>query len=201
MLWFLSLSETSKTFKQIIKRKGTIEIVKEELMEIEKEIIGYITNNIKKQNQDESLLALMNGFGLNYDEDLDICVEKISNLYDSYQVNNENKKSPGMRNDCQVVIADKRMLHCTKDELLKQFNKSLVKINKLSQALHEAKDKQNTILSKLYSMTNDLLKKFVLSIKIQFRNVCKLTTVMIYTTIYYIFPLFIPYDLLQMSLS
>ena len=42
--------------------------------------------------------------------------------------------------ECQVVTTDKGRLHCTKDELLKQFNKSLVKFNKLSQELHEAKD-------------------------------------------------------------
>lgn len=44
----------SNTFKQINKAKWTIEIVKEELMEIEKEIIGYIINNFKDQIHDES---------------------------------------------------------------------------------------------------------------------------------------------------
>ena len=52
-------------------------------MEIEKEIIGYIITNIKKQNHDDSLLVLMNDFTLNSDEHLDSCVKKIPKLYDS----------------------------------------------------------------------------------------------------------------------
>ena len=55
-----------------------------EVMEMKKETIRFIIDNVKDQNCDDSLLVMINVCHINYSNNLDSRVEKISELYDLY---------------------------------------------------------------------------------------------------------------------
>ena len=55
-----------------------------EVMEMKKETIRFIIDNVKDQNCDDSLLVMINVCHINYSKNLDSRVEKISKLYDLY---------------------------------------------------------------------------------------------------------------------
>ena len=65
---------------------ASLEKITDELKQIKKEIIDYISENILDQNDDSILAAMMSAFDLSSEEDYESWIEKISFLYDYYGI-------------------------------------------------------------------------------------------------------------------
>ena len=158
--------------ERLTNRNKSPQAMKQDLQEIKKGIINNMIENINDQNKSDSLLGLMSAFDLSSSEEYDSRADKISKMYDMYGVDNEHLVDEEW-NGFKVNITYKRRIHCSKQELLQQFEKAGPKINMLSQELHEAREAKNRKLQQFH-----LWKKFLHINQIGCRHLCKLVVIM-----------------------
>ena len=160
--------------ERLTNRNKSLENLKEDLQGMKEAILQNIVENILDQNQPDSLLGLMSVFDLGSDEDYSSRVEKISQLFSIYGNNKEHNVDEKW-NGYQVRIIYKKRLSCSKDDLLKQFDKAWPIMNRLSQEFSQAKEKGIQLTQ------YDLWKKFVQRNTIPCRHFCQLVKIMFAT--------------------
>ena len=123
----------------------------------------------------------MSAFDLSSEEDYEERLVKLIKLFNIYGCNVEHDVKDEW-NGYKITVIYKKRLNCSKDELVKQFEKAWPKINKLSQEFIQAKERSKEEAGVQVSQY-DLWKKFVTTNSITCRHLCSLLKIMIATPV------------------
>ena len=153
-----------------VTRSFSIEDVKAKLVDSKRGILKCMADNIRDQNDELSLSALMSAFDLLSEDDFDTRAEKVSALFDIFGTDSENSLEKW--NGFEVKLIYQRRLKCTKPELQAQFQKTFIKMNTMTQDLKKATEKSKPLTQK------DLWKPFLDNNEFTCPMICRLVKIM-----------------------
>ena len=157
-----------------LTRHRTFQSVKDGLKTTRENILKRLHDNIVDQVSDDSIFYLLNAFDLTSRESFDNRITKVKQLHKIFGNNVEHVVKEKWF-DFDIHITYKARLHCSEDELVKQFKAGQGEMTSLAHELRE--DRIGVICLKLTQHQQWL--KFINRMGMECPDLCNLITVMI----------------------